>query len=150
MVQASKLRADATAMTERCQEVQQSLRAEMSLLESKRGIEEAESVSRLTELAFIFIPVTFVASLFSMQIKELADEPVPAYAFVIAAVIAVTVSYSLRLVQRSIVVSELLHKWEEDIRRKQEVTTKGYPCANCQVVILQTAHQAADRLYRRV
>lgn len=123
----AKLQADIATNTARCQEVQQSLRAEMSLLESKRGIEEAESVSRLTELAFIFIPITFAAGLFSMQIKELADEPAPAWAFVIAAVIAVTVSYSLRLVQRSTVVSEVLHKWKDEIRREQEVTTRAIP-----------------------
>ncbi|KAB5549450.1 hypothetical protein GE09DRAFT_1288095 [Coniochaeta sp. 2T2.1] len=123
----SKLQADTTTMTERCQEVPQSLRAEMSLLESKRGIEEAESVSRLTELAFLFVPITLAAGFFSMQIKELVDEPAPAYVFSIAAVIAVTISYSLRLVQRSTVVSELLHKWEKEIRRKQEVTTRTIP-----------------------
>ncbi|KAH6843494.1 hypothetical protein B0I37DRAFT_218904 [Chaetomium sp. MPI-CAGE-AT-0009] len=55
-----------TRTTAKCEETQRALRAEMSLLESKRGIEEAESVSRLTELAFFFIPTTFAASLFSM------------------------------------------------------------------------------------
>lgn len=35
------------------------LRADMAVLESKRGIAEAESVSKNTELAFIFIPLTF-------------------------------------------------------------------------------------------
>ncbi|KAK3314391.1 hypothetical protein B0H66DRAFT_376982 [Apodospora peruviana] len=122
-----KLQNDTAAITQRCQDVQQSLRAEMSLLESKRGIEEAESVSRLTELAFIFIPMTFAAGLFSMQIRELADEPAPAYAFVIAAIIAVAVSYGLRLVQRSTAVSELLHRWETDIRRDEQVTTRKIP-----------------------
>ncbi|KAL8640669.1 MAG: hypothetical protein Q9226_008721 [Calogaya cf. arnoldii] len=48
-----------------------SLMTTMSLIESKRGISEAESVTKLTELAFFFIPLTFAASLFSMQVKEL-------------------------------------------------------------------------------
>ena len=52
----------------------------MSLLESKRDIEEAEGVSRLTELAFFFIPTTFAASLFSMQVWELEESPPPVYA----------------------------------------------------------------------
>ncbi|KAK3314869.1 hypothetical protein B0H66DRAFT_324581 [Apodospora peruviana] len=55
--------------------VQEHLRAEMSLLESKRGIAQAESVTRLTELAFVFIPMSFAAALLSMQIQELQDAP---------------------------------------------------------------------------
>ncbi|KAK3368277.1 hypothetical protein B0H63DRAFT_74249 [Podospora didyma] len=122
-----ELQADTAAMTVRCQKVQESLRAEMSLLESKRGIQEAESVSRLTELAFIFIPMTFAAGLFSMQIRELADNPPPAYGFVIAAAVAVALSYGLRLVQRSTVVSESLNKWEDEIRRDEQVMTRVIP-----------------------
>jgi hypothetical protein len=72
------------------------LRADMSLLESRRGIAEAESVARLTELAFIFIPLTFVAGLFSMQIKEL-QSGVPVTTFVKAAVIVVVLIYSFRI-----------------------------------------------------
>ncbi|KAK0753085.1 hypothetical protein B0T18DRAFT_441791 [Schizothecium vesticola] len=122
-----ELQADISSTTERCQKSHESLRAEMSLLESKRGIEEAESVSRLTELAFIFIPMTFAASLFSMQVKELADNPPPLYAFIIAALTAVTVSYALRLVQRSTMVAGLLRKWETDIRNERQVTARVIP-----------------------
>ena len=73
------------------------LRADMSLLESRRGIAEAESVARLTELAFIFIPLTFVAGLFSMQIKEL-QSGVPVTTFVTAAVIVTVLIYSFRII----------------------------------------------------
>ena len=125
-----ELRADTAAMMERCQRAQESLRSEMSLLESKRGIKEAESVSRLTELAFIFIPLTFAASLFSMQLRELEDNPPPAYAFVTAAVVAVTISYGLRIVQRSTAVSELLRNWEEQIRHDGQVSTRLIPIRN--------------------
>jgi len=121
------LRDDIVAMTERCQRAQESLRAEMSLLESKRGIQEAESVARLTELAFLFIPITLAAGLFSMQVKELADDPPPVYAFVIAAGVAVAISYGLRLVQRSSLVSESLRGMEKQIRSDQQVITKNIP-----------------------
>lgn len=76
------------------------LRAEIGLLDSKRGIAEAESVSKITELAFVFIPLTFVTGAFSMQIEELST-PAPVYAFVIAAILVVAISYVLRLVVRS-------------------------------------------------
>jgi hypothetical protein len=41
----------------------------MSIIESKNAIAQAESISKLTELAFIFIPLSFTSSLFGMQIK---------------------------------------------------------------------------------
>ena len=49
--------------------VSQSLQSTLTLLESKRGISEAESVKKLTELAFLFIPLSFTASFFSMPVN---------------------------------------------------------------------------------
>jgi hypothetical protein len=99
----------------------------MSLLESKRGIEEAESVSRLTELAFLFIPTTFAASLFSMQVRELAENPPPVYAFIITAVVTVSVSYMLRLVQRSTLIGGLMRRTAFKIRTEKQVTSRDIP-----------------------
>ena len=45
-----------------------SLSSTLALLDNKRAISEAESVTKLTELAFIFIPLSFSASFFSMPI----------------------------------------------------------------------------------
>ena len=79
----------------------QSLMANMSIVESKRGITEAESVTKLTELAFFFIPLTFSASVFSMQVKELNAANVSVSAFIILATIITILSYALRLIIRS-------------------------------------------------
>ena len=77
-----------------------SLLAEMQIADSRRGIAEAESVSKLTELAFVFIPLSFVASLFSMQVHEL-DGGVPLYQFVLVATGLVIGAYTVRLSIRS-------------------------------------------------
>lgn len=77
-----------------------SLVANMSILESRRGIAEAESVSKLTELAFLFLPLTFSASLFSMQVKELSSG-VSIVLFVAVAGTLTILSYGLRLLIRS-------------------------------------------------
>lgn len=82
------------------EKVYAALRTEISIIESKRGIAEAESVSKLTELAFIFIPISFAASVFGMQVKEFQVPP-PIYAFVVAALVALGISYSMRLSIRS-------------------------------------------------
>lgn len=65
-------------------------------MNSRRSIAEAESVSKLTELAFIFIPLSFVASLFSMQVDEL-NEGVSLYVFVLVAMAFVFIAYAIRL-----------------------------------------------------
>ena len=77
------------------------LTANVSLVESKRGIAEAESVSRLTELAFLFIPLTFSASIFSMQVKELSGANISIYAFFILGFFLVCILYGIRLLIRS-------------------------------------------------
>lgn len=82
------------------EKVYASLRSEISIIESRRGIAEAESISKLTELAFIFIPISFAASIFGMQVREFQVPP-PIYAFVVAALVALGISYSVRLSIRS-------------------------------------------------
>lgn len=49
------------------------LRSEIALLDSSRSIAEAQTVAKLTELAFAFIPLTFACSIFSMQVTELRN-----------------------------------------------------------------------------
>lgn len=79
------------------------LRADMQFTESRRSITETQTVTRLTELAFVFIPLSFCASLFSMSINELEDG-VPVWMFVVAALVTIALAYAVRL----FVGSELL------------------------------------------
>ncbi|KAF2815947.1 uncharacterized protein BDZ99DRAFT_493876 [Mytilinidion resinicola] len=80
--------------------LQSDLRADISIIESRRGIAAAESVTKVTELAFVFVPLSFSAGIFSMQIKEMRNGA-PLYAFVVAATVVVVLSYSVRLIVRS-------------------------------------------------
>ncbi|KAI8933153.1 hypothetical protein NX059_009794 [Plenodomus lindquistii] len=82
-----------------------SLLAEMQIVDSRRSIAEAKSVAKLTELAFIFIPLSFVASCFSMQVDALKD-PVPLYRFVLVAIAFVAIVYAIRLSIRSTAILE--------------------------------------------
>ena len=94
-----------------------SLIANISIVESKRGIAEAESVTKLTELAFFFIPLTFSASIFSMQVKELNASSVSITAFFALAIIVTAASYVLRLVIRSEAFVQFRAKALEDLRQ---------------------------------
>ena len=47
----------------------QALMSTMSIIESRNAVSQGESISKLTELAFIFIPLSFATSFFGMEIK---------------------------------------------------------------------------------
>ena len=80
----------------RLDEAYTGLRADMQFTESRRSINEAKTVTRLTELAFIFVPLSFCASLFSMSIYELQGG-VPVWTFIITALAMVSLAYTVRL-----------------------------------------------------
>jgi len=46
----------------------QALMSTLSILESQRAIAQAESISKLTQLAFFFIPLSFIATVFGMNV----------------------------------------------------------------------------------
>ena len=94
-----------------------SLMASISILESRRGIAEAESVTKITELAFFFIPLTFSASVFSMQVRELGSTNVSLWVFFVVAIVITINSYALRLAIRSALVVRLRLKWMDEVRK---------------------------------
>jgi hypothetical protein len=55
------------AMLRRLDSVYHAVMSTMQIVESKRAIEEAELVSKLTHLAFFFIPLTLVTGVFGMD-----------------------------------------------------------------------------------
>ncbi|KAI4193099.1 MAG: hypothetical protein LQ348_002970 [Seirophora lacunosa] len=110
-----------------------SLMTAMSLVESKRGISEAESVTKLTELAFFFIPLTFAASLFSMQVKELDASTTSVGVFFGVALTITVCSYALRLVIRSSAFLRFLGRWKNEIRTSTG-SPPGVPIATTMVL----------------
>jgi hypothetical protein len=80
------------------------LRVDMQFNESRRSMNETKTVTRLTELAFVFIPLSFCASLFSMSIREL-DNSVPLWTFVVTALAMVTFAYGVRILINSQLVA---------------------------------------------
>ncbi|KAL9024517.1 MAG: hypothetical protein Q9196_006459 [Gyalolechia fulgens] len=117
---------------ERRRTTYQSLMTAMSLVESKRGISEAESVTKLTELAFFFIPLTFAASLFSMQVKELDADTTSVGVFFGVALTITVCSYALRLAIRSSAFVSFLRRWKDEIRTSTD-SSSGAPIATTMV-----------------
>lgn len=89
-----------------CSHSRASLASSMQSIESQRAIAEAESVTKLTELAFLFLPLSLAASIFSMQIHEL-ESGTPLSSFIIVAVLLALFAYGVRLLVRSTIVLKL-------------------------------------------
>ena len=47
--------------------------SELSIWETRRGLEEQHAIGRLTLLAYIFLPLTFITGVFGMNIKPFND-----------------------------------------------------------------------------
>lgn len=62
------LKSDRQTVLHHCESTFTMLMATMSLMESEKAINEAEEVTKLTELAFFFIPLTFVAGIYGMNL----------------------------------------------------------------------------------
>ncbi|KAJ5933033.1 Mg2+ transporter protein CorA-like/Zinc transport protein ZntB [Penicillium verrucosum] len=101
---------------DRLQRTSASLTSNMGLLDSRRSIEEAHAVARLTELAFIFVPMSFAASVFGMQIEPFAN-PVPISDFFIVAIVVTAFAYLMRMTMRSDWLIDLKAAVKNDVRR---------------------------------
>ena len=91
----AELEADLSSLKTRIDETYAALRVDMQFSESRRSITEAKTVTKLTELAFIFIPLSFVSSLFSMSVNEL-ENGVPIWTFALTALVFAMVAYGVR------------------------------------------------------
>lgn len=57
----------------------------LSLQESRKSLQQADNVGRISVLAFIFLPISLVTSFFGMNIKQLTGSGVPWRTFLISA-----------------------------------------------------------------
>ena len=57
--------------------------AMLSLEESRRSIEMADGVKKLTQIAFIFVPLSFGASVFGANVREFGSGTVPIWSFIL-------------------------------------------------------------------
>ncbi|KAF1993736.1 hypothetical protein P154DRAFT_582509 [Amniculicola lignicola CBS 123094] len=70
-----------------------SLMATMSIIESRRAISQAESVTKLTSLAFFFIPLTLSATVFSINVEF--EGKLKAWMWAVTSLVVMTLTYSL-------------------------------------------------------
>ena len=63
-----------TRLSESCSAKMTLLMSRAMLAESSKAIMQAEAVTRLTRLAFIFVPISFTATFFSMHLYPIAND----------------------------------------------------------------------------
>lgn len=107
---------DIDHIIDRLQRTSASLTSNMGLLDSRRSIDEAHSVARLTELAFIFVPMSFAASVFGMEIEPFAN-PVPISNFFAVAIAVTLFAYLMRVTMQSHWLIDLKEIVKHDVRR---------------------------------
>jgi hypothetical protein len=73
----------------------QSQIGQYSLAESRKSIEMTDGVKVLTQLAFIFIPLTFSATIFGINVREFGTGDLPISAFIVAAIVVTASSMLL-------------------------------------------------------
>lgn len=91
-VQALQLRADSTLNM---------LASSMSLSQSSLVIEQTSGINKLTELAFFFVPLSFITSVFSMQVMELTSAPPHIWTWGLALGLVFLTTYLIRILLRS-------------------------------------------------
>jgi Mg2+ and Co2+ transporter CorA len=85
----------------------------MSIAESKKAIDQAERVTRLTLLAFIFVPLAFTTSFFGMNVKELSGTTTSLWwwaAFTVPVLILAFIGLFFDWTQRPNVLFELFRR----------------------------------------
>ncbi|CAI7627214.1 unnamed protein product [Penicillium glandicola] len=132
---------------DRLQRTSASLISNMGLLDSRRSIEEAHAVARLTELAFIFVPMSFAASVFGMQIEPFAN-PVPIRDFFVVAIAVTLSAYLMRMTMRSHWLIDLKAGVKHDVRRYAE--RNGQPVQSQALPILLVFKSIARQLNARI
>lgn len=88
----------AQRLSQRCLDGTTTITNTAALRESRKGIEQAKQVKNLTFLAFVFIPASFVSSVFGMNFLDLESHiGYPVGLGSLGLVVAISVSYIIRL-----------------------------------------------------
>lgn len=75
--------------------------AATGLAQSTLVVDQTSGINKLTELAFFFIPLSFITSVFSMQVSELTETPPRLWTWGLSLAIVFLVTYFIRTVMRS-------------------------------------------------
>jgi CorA-like Mg2+ transporter protein len=80
------------SLSARCQRGMNVMMNKAVITESKRAVSQAQEVTKLTRLAFIYIPLSFTASFFGMNLKPIESGTYGLWLWVVVSVLAMVFS----------------------------------------------------------
>ncbi|KAJ4113256.1 hypothetical protein NW768_011535 [Fusarium equiseti] len=75
--------------------------ASTGITQSALVIDQTSGINKLTELAFFFVPLSFITAVFSMQVAELTDAPPSIWTWGLSLAVVFLVTYLIRIFLRS-------------------------------------------------
>lgn len=98
---ASSLLTDHHYLIERCSELlrqcesnSETLTDTIKVIEARKSLNQTQQIDRLTRLALLFVPLSFIASIFGMNVDSFKNDP-PIWVFVAIALPITTVTFLL-------------------------------------------------------
>ena len=88
------------SLTRRCEVTSGILMSSISISEAERSIELSIGIARLTKLAFVFVPLSFVASAFGMNVKEITEKNPSLWSFFLVSLLVGGLSYAVLIWSR--------------------------------------------------
>jgi hypothetical protein len=97
----AELNAVVAELQSRSEQTMNLLVSSITLSQSSTVIDQTSGINKLTELAFFFIPVSFITSIFSMQVSELTSAPPHIWTWGLSLAIVAVTTYLVRVSLRS-------------------------------------------------
>lgn len=96
-----ELQEDLESLRLRSEQTLNFLLASTGITQSALVIDQTSGINKLTELAFFFVPLSFITAVFSMQVAELNDAPPKMWTWGLSLGVVFTVTYTVRAFLRS-------------------------------------------------
>ncbi|KAG5798505.1 hypothetical protein H9Q69_002493 [Fusarium xylarioides] len=97
----AELTADLQSLQSRSEQTLNLLVASTGIAQSSLVIDQTSGINKLTELAFFFIPFSFITSIFSMQVAELTESPPKMWTWGLSLGLVFLITYLIRSFVRS-------------------------------------------------
>ena len=81
------------SLTRRCEVTSGILMSSISISEAQRSMELSIGIARLTKLAFVFVPLSFVAPAFGMNVRETTEKNPSLWSFFLVSLLVGGLSY---------------------------------------------------------
>ncbi|GKU05681.1 hypothetical protein FLAG1_08571 [Fusarium langsethiae] len=96
-----ELQEDLQSLRTRSEQTLNFLVASTGISQSALVIDQTSGINKLTELAFFFVPLSFITAVFSMQVAELNDAPPKMWTWGLSLGVVFVITYAIRIFLRS-------------------------------------------------